>query len=586
MRSETEAQADEAEAVAVDLFRTQKGRSDPYPSYHRLRTLAPVHRSETARAWLLTRYEDCRAVLRDPRFEKRYAETLDARSAKWRERPGLVWSSKTLLNLDGPAHARLRRRVFRWFTRRPVERLRDSIASMVEELLDDFASSGGGDLMERVAFPLPVSVIGEMLGVPRADLAPFREQVLALTTVFEVGAGREARDAADVAALDLGRYFEALIAQKRAHPADDLLTQLTQAADDRDGDGLTDDEINTMAIVLFAAGFETTTNLIGNGVMALLDQPEQIALLRQRPELFATLPDELLRHGGTVQLLGRFTTEDVPIGDVTIPAGEAVFPLIGAANRDPARYPDPDRLDVTRPDIRPLAFGGGVHHCLGAALALLEIEIVFRRLIDRFDDIALAGCRPPHRDRLTLRGPDSVPVRLGRRPEPEAVEVRLPARPADDDAAWRAAYRRRLEDAGAAPSREELALRVALLERVPLFAACAAAELALLAATAYPIAFDPGEILCREGADAPDCYVIAEGEATITIAGKDVATVGADDAVGERGPIEDLPRAATVTAATHMLTYAISRERLRRLMEANPTAAKHMRDLLSERYSG
>ncbi len=576
----------EAEAASVALLRTPEGRSNPYPLYHRLRELAPVHRSETARGWLLTRYVDCKASLRDPRFQKRYEEALDARSSRWRRRPALVWAGKTLLNLDGPIHTRLRRHVFRSFTRGSVERLRPTVQTMTDGLLDDLADSGGGDLMGRVAFPLPIAVIGELLGVPQQDLPPFRDRVLALTAAFEMDVTREMLDAADVAATECIAYFDDLIAAKRAHPADDLISQLIQdgAAGD---DGLRDEEINALAMLVFFAGFETTTNLIGNGVLAFLDQPDQFALLRARPDLCAGLPHELLRHVGTVQLVNRFTTEDVPVGDTVIPAGETVFPLIGAANRDPVRFPDPDRLDVTRTNIHQLAFGGGVHHCLGAALAEMEIEIVFRKLVERFDITELAEVRPAHRDRLTLRGPSEVPIRLGRRtPDTGDGGAGLAARPAGDDTAWRAEYRRRSDLATGQLEPAELARRLALLERIPLFAGCRPSDLALLAATAYSIAFDAGDVLCAQGTGADDCYVIAEGEARVEIKGTFVATVGADDVVGERGPIMDLPRAATVTATTHMITFAISRERLHQIMESNHTAADQMKMVLAARYGG
>jgi cytochrome P450 len=572
----------QAEEVANALLRTPDGRSNPYPLYHRLREVAPVHQSEAARGWLLTRYDDCKAVLRDPRFQKRYDEALDARSKHWRERPALVWAGKTLLNLDGPIHARLRRQVFRYFTRGSVDRLRPTVETMTDALLDDLAGSGGGNLMERFAFRLPIAVIGELLGVPQGDLPPFRERVLALTGAFELGVTREMLDAADVAATEVIKYFDDLIATKRAHPADDLISRLTEPMEN--GGGLTDEEINTLAMLVFFAGFETTTNLIGNSVLALLDHPEQLGLLRDRPELCTSLPSELLRHGGTVQLVSRFTTVDVAVGDTVIPAGEAVFPMIGAANRDPARYPDPDHLDVTRTDIRPLSFGGGVHHCLGAALAEMEIEIVFRKLVGRFDWSELAEVRLPHRDRLTLRGPSEVQLRLG--PRSSAAGAAMAARPAGDDAAWRAEYRRRSEQATDALDPEQLAERVNVLERIPLFAACRASDLALLAATAYPIAFDDGNVLCAEGGDAQDAYVITEGEAQVTIGGTAVTTVGADEVVGERGPIMDAPRAATVTATTHMITFAISRHRLHQIMESNQAAADQMKRVLAARYGG
>lgn len=580
----------ESESVAAALLRTTEGRSNPYPLYHRLRELDPVHRSDAARGWLLTRYEDCKVALRDPRFEKCYEEALDARSGHWRDRPALVWAGKTLLNLDGPVHTRLRRHVFRCFTRGSVERLRPTVARLTDQLLDDLADSGEGDLMECVAFPLPIAVIGELLGVPAQDLAPFRRRTLALTGAFEIGATKEVLDAADTAAGECIAYFNALIADKRAHPGDDLISRLVRDADAAAGgaagdDALTDDEINSLATLLFFAGFETTTNMIGNGVLALLDQPEQLDLLRAHPERCRNLPAELLRHSGTVQLLNRFTTEDVIVGDTVIPAGEAVFPLIGAANRDPARYADPDRLDVTRTDIHALAFGGGVHHCLGAALAEMEIEIVFRKLTERFDFAELAEVRPPHRDRLTLRAPSEVSIRLGRRQPDRSDGEGVPARPIGDDVVWRAEYRRLSEQAsGDGIDPEQLADRVALLKRIPLFGGCSQSDLTMLAATAYPIAFDPGNVLCAQGADAAECYVVTEGEADVTIDGTVVATATADDVIGERGPIMDLPRAATVTATTHMITIAISRNRLHSVMESNSVAAGEMKKVLVAKY--
>jgi hypothetical protein len=434
--------------------------------------------------------------------------------------------------------------------------------------------------MERLAFRLPIAVIGELLGIPEEDLPPFRERTLALTAAFELGVTREQLDAADAAATECIAYFDDLIAAKRTHPGHGLISRLVQDA--TEGDGLTDHEINTLATLLFFAGFETTTNMIGNGVLALFDHPDQLALLQAQPELISNFPTELLRHSGTVQLVSRFTTEDVTVGETVIPAGEAVFPLIGAANRDPARYPDPDRLDVTRSDIHPLAFGGGVHHCLGAALAEMEIEIVFRKLVERFELTELADVRPPHRDRLTLHAPSEVPIRLDIRPSP--IGEQLPARPSEDDARWRAEYRRRAEETANSLDPEQLAERVALLERLPLFSGCRPSDLALLAATAYAIAFDPGDPLCIQGADAPDCYVVAEGEARVTIDGTEVAMVGADEIVGEKGPIEDRPRAATVTATTHMITFAMSRERLRQVMASNPAAADQMKQVLAARY--
>jgi hypothetical protein len=342
-------------------------------------------------------------------------------------------------------------------------------------------------------------------------------------------------------------------------------------------------------------------------MLGFLRQPEQMRLLRERPELAANLADEALRYDGTAQIVARQTKQDFAIDDITIPAGQTVFIMIGAGNHDPARYDDPDSIDVTRTDIRPLSFGGGVHFCLGAALARAEIEIVFNKMFERFPSISLDGDVPPYRDRLTLRGLTTLPLRLqggpsGAEPLPEvarepvrAVVPSVPTRPADpdalpprpsgvEDARWRASFRERMERSPVYKSPEELASTIALLARIPLFAGCTVSELERLAATAYPIAFDPLDVLCSEGEDSPECYVVAEGEALVTIEGNVVATVGPDDVVGERGPIYHAPRAATVTATTHMVTYAISRDELDFLVEGSPAAATAMKAQLVKRY--
>jgi cytochrome P450 len=573
-----------AEDVVRDLFFTREGRANPYPRYHQLRELAPVYRSEALQAWLLTRYDDCKSALRDPRLEKHFAESLDARAPRWRERPGLVWSSRTMLNLDAPEHTRLRRLVVREFTPRTVEMLRPKVEVMVDELLD--AMHDVGELMEELAFKLPISVIGMQLGVPSADRAQFRELTQRLTAVFELGANRVMLDDADAAVLECIAYFDKLIDQRRARPEDDLLSRLIvmdARADAEAGepDHLTNEELNNLAALLFLAGFETTTNLIGNGMISLLSQPDQMEALRADPELCTNVAEELLRHDGTVQLAARFATTDIAFGDATIPAGDGVFILLGAANRDPERYPDPDRIDFTRENIQQLSFGGGVHLCLGAPLARLETEIVFRKLSERFAAIELDGELPAHRDRLTLRAPSAVPLKFRRAATGASP---LGVRPAGDDTQWRAEYRAHL-DAQADVDDAELQSRIALLRRIPFFAPCAEADLASLAASAYPIAFDPGEDLCVEGTEAPDLYAIAAGDAEVVIRGERTGEVGADDVVGERGVILGATRAATVTATSHMITFAISRERLRQVLEASPDVIAAMQDNVRRRYA-
>lgn len=595
----------QAEAVAVELFRTPEGRADPYPRYHRLRELDPVHESDTAKSWLLTRYEDCYSALRDPRLGKDFAERMDSTRPWWRERPSLARFERSMLNVDGPYHTRLRRLVSKVFTFRSVEQLRPAIERMVDGFLDRFADAGGGDLLDDLGFPLPVTVIGELLGVPEGDRAQFRDLVRDVTATFEVAATREQFDTADEAIRIIDAYFYDLVARRRAAPGDDLLSRLVHADDN---DRLTDTELVTLATLLFAAGFETTTNLVGNGMIGFLRQPEQIENLRQRPELYASIADEVLRFDGTAQMVVRQAKEDVDIDGRLIPRGATVTAVIAAGNHDPSRYSDPDRIDVTRTDIRPLSFGGGIHFCLGAALARAEIEIVFRKLFDRFATIELDGDEPPFRDRLTLRGLTRLPLRLtpsrrqraplpaaergpsgtapvGRTdiPRPTRHSSRtLPSRPRGDaDARWRAAYRDIIERQ---PPPADPAI-VDLLGRVPLFVGCTPKELERLASTAYAISFDAMDVLCSEGADAHECYIVSEGEAIVTIGGEVVATVGPDDVVGEKGPLEGRPRAATVTATTHMVTYAISRDELLALVERSPAAYDAMRAELSRRYS-
>ncbi len=596
-----------ADAVFTRLFFTPEGRSNPYPLYHQLREAQPVHRSALG-MWVLSRYDDCWAAVRDPRLGKDYARQVEQRfGPDWRTHPSLTAGEHSMLNTTGPEHSRLRKLVSKAFTPRMIEKLKPVIARVVGELLAPVAEAGGGNVLEAVGFPLPVTIIGEMLGVPRADHARFRVLVHDLVAILEMKPTAVQMAAADAAHLEIRAYFLGLIAEKRRRPVDDLLSSL--ATIEVGDDWLTDDEISTMASLLFAAGFETTTNLFGNGLVALLRHPDQLALLRRDPSLFANLPDELLRYDGSVHLVNRITEAAVEVGGVTIPAGEQVFALLGAGNRDPGRYEHPDRLDVTRTGVQPLTFGGGVHFCLGAALARAEIEITFRTLLQRFDHIELDG-EPVFQDRLTLRGPHALDVacRAGAVQTTSVVSATLPAapsptaaettdgtlRPRSGDAAadlrWRADLRARIETS---PQRDDsvpvrtgarLAATVALLSRNSLFARCTTTELESLAGTAYAMTFEPGDLLCSEGAESPECYIVEEGQAVVTIGRKGAGVVDEDDVVGERGVLLDTVRAATVTAITHMITYAISRERLRDVVAGNPAAREWMLAEMTRRY--
>jgi hypothetical protein len=415
---------------------------------------------------------------------------------------------------------------------------------------------------------------------------------------------------ADAATLRIRSYFDGLIEEKRRRPDDALLSRLVHVEDA--GDKLSSNELAEMCLLIFVAGFETTTNLLGNGVVGLLQHPDQIATLRERPDLLPLLPDELLRYDGTAQLATRDTLEEVEVGGIAIPAGQSVFALLGAANHDPDEFECPDEIDVTRERFRPLSFGGGVHFCLGASLAKAEIEIGFRSLLERFDVMEFANGRPAFRDRLTLRGVKALDMRVKKAatrrnlnvapeaPDHEPTEriviqplagapqppkgVR-PAPGSQADGHWREALRARIER-GEAPTKtgSELAATIVLLARAGLFSRCNAQEIARLAETAYPITFEAGETLCVEGAESVECYAIEEGDAHVTIGGAAIRRVSETDVVGERGVLEGIGRSATVTAVGHMLTYAISRQRLLELVASSPQAKQGMFAYMRGRY--
>lgn len=566
--------AAEAEHVVEELFFTEEGRRDPHPRYHRLRGLAPVHRSERMRAWLLTGYDDCRSVLRDPRFERRFAESMDAVSGSWRTRSSTSSISRMMLMADPPDHSRLRTRVARTFTPRRVRELRPRMDELVSGFLDEFEDGGGGDFMEGIAFRLPVAVIGELLGIPEDDRALFRDPVLALTQCLEIPTTREQLDAADDAYEFCADYFDAIIQRRRAEPTDDLLGALV--TDDAD-DALDDRELSDMLLLLFVAGFETTTNLIGNALTSFLEQPDQYALLRSHPDLAANLATELLRHDTPLQLANRVAAQDLEVGGFTIPEGDSVFAMLGAANRDPDRYASPDALDLTRTDIHPLTFGGGIHHCLGAALATAEIDALFREVSSRYPSLDIAGDRPRHRDRLAFRGVATVELAVQRTDRAAGA----PVRPSAGDLEWRREYRRRLDADPPMVDAAAVAARVRLLAATDFFAGCTDDELVILAETAYPLAFDPGETLVRQGEPSPDAFVIAEGTAVVEIDGEVVATLGPDALVGERGVLTGSTRMATVTATGHLAAHVLSTDRLRSVMASNPDAATRMRDVVA-----
>ena len=406
------------DAIA-QLFFTDGGLADPVPLYHHLRETAPVHHSATG-AIFLTRFDDCDRVLRDNRFGKaegRREGALipqgDEATVAYREeqRKRMVetrGASPSMLMLDPPAHTRQRRLVSRAFTPRRVEQLRASIAGLADAAVARLADARTGDLLDLVGFPLPVAVIGTMVGVPEADWGRFRSLVTASAAGLEPGATLDELKAAEAAGMQIGEYFVDLVAQRRAEPADDLLSDLIAVVDEG-GDRLTDGEVIATATLLFGAGFETTTNLIGNGVGALLRHPDQWQLIVDDPSLIPGAVDEVLRYDSPVQLDVRRALEPADLLGEPVADGQAVVTLLGAANHDPARFADPDRLDVRRDEGPPLSFAAGIHHCLGANLARVEGQEVLRALVAQCPTLHLDGDLV-RRHRMTLRGYTAVPV--------------------------------------------------------------------------------------------------------------------------------------------------------------------------------
>jgi cytochrome P450 len=407
-----------ADALIFELLATPEGRADPYPRYAQLRESWPVHRlvldvpGSSVGTWVITRFDHCQAVLRHPRVGKDFASMqrrwgldegeLAAQQVFSSERPTMLFS-------DPPDHTRLRGLVSKAFTPRTVEAMRPHIVRLANEVFDTIGA-GEVDIMAALAFPLPVSVIGEMLGVPTADRPQFQHLVRASAAALEPFVSTESLTNANQATLEMEDYFRHLVAERREAPSDDLLSQLIAAEDG--GDQLSTQELLSTAILLFAAGFETTTNLIGNGLLALLRHPDELDRLRHDPALLGSAVDELLRYDSPVQVNGRIAGADIEIDGHAFPAGATLLVLQGAANRDPRRFPDPDRLDVGRGDGASMSFGTGIHFCLGAALARVEGQVVFSRLLERYSSIELLDDNPRYRDSITLRGLAELPVRL------------------------------------------------------------------------------------------------------------------------------------------------------------------------------
>ncbi|MES4904938.1 MULTISPECIES: cytochrome P450 [unclassified Streptomyces] len=399
-------------SARADLL-TEETLQDPHTLYAQLREETPVQKvilPQGLKAWLVTRYEDVRAALTDPRLhsDKRDIDgVLSGHLDDQGARDSFVDDlSRNLLNTDAPDHTRLRGLVNKAFTPRRVAALRPRVEQITDELLDRLPTGVETDLLAGFALPLPIIVICELLGVPPKDRGAFTEWSNALLSAEDGAATAEAGQA-------MVGFLSGLLAEKRAHPTDDLLSALVQARDDEDR--LDESELISMALLLLVAGNESTVNLIGNSVLALLRHPEQLAAVRADPGLLPGAIEEFLRYDGPInQATFRCTSEPVRIGDTEIPANELVVVALTSANRDPRQFPDADRLDIRRSPQGHLAFGHGPHFCLGAPLARLEGQIALGRLLERFPGLRLA--RAPeeltYRFSTIIRGLTELPVVL------------------------------------------------------------------------------------------------------------------------------------------------------------------------------
>ena len=384
--------------------------ADPYPHYHRLRTLEPVHRSPLG-FFVASRHADVSFVLRDKRFGKDYIGRMTRRfGPQVLDEPVYRSMSRWMLQMDPPDHTRLRGLVVKAFTARRVEDMRPRIQDIVDQTLDRVEPRGQMDLIADFALRLPVVVICDMLGIPEEDHETIFSGARGGGRLLDpVPLSRAEIDRANNDNLATAAYFHSLFELRRRQPGDDLTTQLVQA--EEEGHKLNNEELTANVILLFGAGHETTVNLIGNGLLALHRNPGQLRLLKESPTLIPNAIEELLRYDSSVQVTGRTALEDVSVGGVDVAKGESVLCLLGAANRDPAVYPDPDRLDIARPNVRPMSFGGGIHFCLGAQLARIEGEIAIATLLRRLPQLQLDDVEHPDwRQTFVLRGLNRLPA--------------------------------------------------------------------------------------------------------------------------------------------------------------------------------
>ncbi|MGY1581024.1 cytochrome P450 [Streptomyces sp. MN13] len=389
--------------------------ADPYPAYAELRARGRVHYYAPTNQWLVPRHADVSALLRDRRLGRTYQhrfthEDFGRTPPPPEHEPFHTLNDHGMLDLEPPDHTRIRRLVSKAFTPRTVERLKPYVERLAGELVDGLVRRGGGDLLADIAEPLPVAVIAEMLGVPESDRAPLRPWSADICGMYELNPSQEAAERAVRASVEFSGYLRELIAARRKEPGDDLISGLIAAHDE--GDRLTEQEMISTCVLLLNAGHEATVNATVGGWWTLFRHPDQLAALRADHSLIPSAIEELMRYDTPLQLFERWVLDEIEIDGTTIPRGAELALLFGSANHDPAVFTDPGRLDLARADNPHISFSAGIHYCIGAPLARLELAASMRALLERAPTLTLAA-EPQRKPNFVIRGLEGLQVRVG-----------------------------------------------------------------------------------------------------------------------------------------------------------------------------
>ncbi|MBP2326444.1 cytochrome P450 [Kibdelosporangium banguiense] len=403
---------DTAADVVAELL-TEEGQENPYPCYARLREIAPVYYSEAFGNYLVTRHDDCDSVLVSSDIGKADAKWADTAIPDWRDRPTSRYLFASMLRLNPPDHSRVRGLVNSAFSERRVATMRPQIESIVDNVLDGLEDAAGNgsvvDFMKVVSYPMTVAIMGDLVGVSARDNERCRDWTGRIARILDPDISAEDLAASDTATTEIQDHFAELIRQRTAAPRNDIVSALIGVRA-QDGDRLSVDEMQSTLALLFLAGLDTSALTIGTGVATFLDHPDQIAVLRANPVL-STVTDEVIRWDTAAQVAHRRVLRDTVIGGTPLAEGSTISVMLGAANRDPVRFENPDTFDITRPKPRNLGFGAGAHFCIGSAVARLEGSVFFPKLFQRFPKLAKAG-KPVRRNTLAIRGFRQLPVSI------------------------------------------------------------------------------------------------------------------------------------------------------------------------------